>query len=363
MADRRPLWAILAASMLSLTACKTSTGDRSTESGISSVTLPAAIDYSKMSDEEALDMKLKMMLPHARGKYETEIMSVIHKGLVAGRKSGKFKNVSIEDLMAHARQEGNVLINALEFGWDLKKLRANGTNLWDIWMDPSNDLLGNISWSLWQTTSNNYLRYGKDFDPGLMQLFNDYIVKYGLTGPLEKASDWDIAKASGAYRKNIKTKLGAEPGQALLDKEREKLSQILPANPQLHILTTAALVQANYEHLGTHAPNAIRSYYWLDHQKNLVPSAWLGTVHDSNIQKRGDYGKQVMLGNESNDRGFVFWYAVTGDRAALTAMLEKWSSDPAKISKADYQQMKDKGLLKYSEKNPELYTQISALLP
>jgi hypothetical protein len=269
----------------------------------------------------------------------------------------------MEDMMTHARQEGNVLINGLEFGWDLKKMRANGTNMWDINMEPGNDLLGNISWSLWQTTSNNYLRYGQKFDPELKQLYKDYIVKYGLSVPEDKANELDISRATGSYRKKMKEKLGEQKANELLDLELKTLKRILSSKPQLHVMVTASLIQDNYDVYGVRSPNAIRSYYWLEHQKGLKPAAWLGTVHANDINVRGDYGKQIVLGNSSNDRGMVFWYAATGDQAAIRSLISLWDKDAGRLGKKDYDTLKTKGYLTYIKGQPGLFEQIRALLP
>jgi hypothetical protein len=331
---------------------------------IAEPTKDSATAAESATGEISLEARYQAMLPRTRGTLEPEILAVAKRGLLIGRQQGRYKDVSLEDLMAHARQEGNTLINALETGSPpLSKLKAIGTNLWDIHMQPSNDLLGNISWSIWQTISNNYLRFGKDFDPILKKYYEDHILKYGLTVPPDQATELDIARATYNYRKKMKEQLGEAKAAELLDQELAAIKSVVSVKPELHVLVTAALIQANYDDLGAHSPNGIRAYFWLDYQKNLVPSAWLGRVDAADLNVRGDYGKQVMLGNASNDRGMFFWYAVTGDRTTLDAIKAAWATDPAALTKADYSLLQSKGYLQYAATAPALYADVRALLP
>lgn len=321
------------------------------------------IDYSQMSATDALKTKYELMKPYVRNQPEAEILRVVYEGLSEAKAKGKYKDVNMEDMMAHALQEAMMMIGRLASGQPMPS-NAKGTTLWDIRMTPGNDLLGNVSWSVWQTITQNYLVYGREFNPELEKIYQRSIVKYGLE-IAQKVSGADatqvqISKATSLYKKTIREVEGTEKGDAIINQIEDDVGAVISKDPRLHTLATAALIQGNYDWLGVRDPFAVRAYYWYDYQKNLLPGSWLGPVHDHDISKRGDYGKQVTLGNSYNDRGMIFWYTVTRDKAALDAINAQWATDPAKIVKADAQTMKANGYVKFPD---AIYNAILANLP
>ncbi len=315
------------------------------------------IDYDAMTPVEALDKKYKLMQPFARGKQELEILRLSYETLVWGRKQNLWHDVTLEDLMAHARQESAQVIDMLEQGKDIKSAKAIGTNLWDFRMVPENDINGYISYSVWQTVEVHYLVLGRKFSPNIEQLYQDVIVKYSEANPWE-------------YKAKIIAKEGEAQAKVIINKFLEDLTTVVSRNPELHVKIVADLMAGHYKEIGVRAPDAIRSYFWIDIQKNLNPANWLNPVivaadryADPSAGVRGDYGKQIALGNSYNDRGMVFWYGVNGDAKALGRMVDAWKNDPARLKKADYELLKEKNYLTYESKNPETYQYILSKLP
>lgn len=316
-------------------------------------------DYDALTPVEALEKKYQLMQPFARGKQELEILRVSYETLVWGRKQNLWLDVTLEDLMAHARQESAQVIDMLEQGKDIKPAKAIGTNLWDFRMVPENDINGFISYSVWQTVEVHYLVLGRRFSPNIEKLYQDVIVKYS------EATPWE-------YKAKIVAKEGEAQAKVVINKFLEDLTTIVARNPELHVKIVADLMASHYKDIGVRAPDAIRSYFWIDIQKNLNPANWLNPVivaadraytNDPNAGVRGDYGKQIVLGNFYNDRGMVFWYGVNGDAKALERIVAAWKNDPAHLRKADYKFLREKKYLGYESKNPELFQYILSKLP
>lgn len=319
--------------------------------------------YQNMSIEQELETKYRLMLAHARNSAEKEILGVIYKGVLEMRQNELNKDVNMEDLMAHALQEAKLLIDRLANDEPMPD-NARGRTLWDIRMVPGNDLLGNVSWSVWQAITANYLIYGRNFNDSLASYYDDFIVKYGLEAgqniTAEEADIDHINKATNLFKKKLKEVEGEEKAQHLLSHLIDNVGAVIKNKPTLHVQVIASLIQANYNWLGVRNPFAVRAYFWFNYQQNLHPDAWLGSVHASDISQRGDYGKQVTLGNSYNDRGFLFWYVVTGDYAAIQHINEQWKYDPAQITKKNLKNLKKEGFIHYSD---EIYRKLLALLP
>lgn len=316
-----------------------------------------------MNHAEVLKQKLQLMLPHVRNSSEKEILETIYNSLLEAKSKGKYLDVNMEDLLAHSFQEAMTLINRLANNEPLPS-NAKGTHLWDIRMTPGNDLLGNVSWSVWQTITSNYLIFGRHFNDELAQYYQNFVVKYGLNTGLNldanKANSSQIKQAAAMFKKEMTEIEGEHKASLMISELLGNVGRIIANNPTLHAQVITALVQDNYNWLGIRDPMAVRAYYWYDYQQNLNPTAWLSPVHNHDINTRGDYGKQVTLGNSYNDRGFIFWYTVTRDKKSLEGIIEQWSTDPAKITKADIRILKEKNYIKYSD---EIYQEILAFLP
>lgn len=231
-------------------------------------------------------------------------------------------------------------------------------------MVPSNDLLGNVSWSVWQAITANYMVYGRYFSDSLASYYSDFIVKYGLEAgqniTVEKADINHINKATNLFKKKLTEIEGEEKAKQILNSLLDNIGEVIKDKPTLHVQVIASLVQANCNWLDVRNPSAVRAYYWLNYQQNLNPKSWLSSVHIADITLRGDYGKQVTLGNSYNGHGFLFWYLITGDYAAIEQINEQWKDDLARITKTDLMTLKNEGFIHYSE---EIYNNLLALLP
>jgi hypothetical protein len=305
---------------------------------------------------EALRVKYERMKPFMRNAVEREVLDVSYRALEEGRRDGRWMRVNLEDLMAHARQESGGVLDALAEGRDISSFRSVGHTVWGFHQLPSNDLLGFISFSVWQTITPNYLWFGKDISPKLAAL-------YARAGS-ESTQGSCSPIPNGFPRKGF-------------DGMNDELAAAVEAEPALHAKVIAALVDENYRERGVRSPAAVRAYFWSAIQKDLEPSMWLNPVRypddiapmpsnhcaDNNAKKRGDYGKQVMLGNTYNDRGALYWYAVTRDETEIEQIVRTWSQDRARITKRDYVLLRERGHLRYAEKNPEIYEYVLSHLP
>ncbi len=358
--NKKILCQILCASLMLVVAigCASNKNvDRKVNSGVQD-----GIDYEALSTEKALQKKYNRMLPHTRNEAEKEILEVIYKGLLATHTRGKTPDVNMEDLMAHALQEAMILINRVANNEPFPE-NAEGKTLWDIRMIPGNDLLGNVSWSVWQTITANYLIYGRHFNNSLATYYDDFIVKYGIESgqgiPAEEATIEHINTATNLFKKELEAVEGTEKAQQMLNQLLADVGKVIRDKPVLHAQVIASLIQANYDWLGVRDPFAVRAYYWYQYQQNLNPEAWLSSVHTADIEKRGDYGKQVTLGNSYNDRGLLFWYTVTKDYEAIEQIKRKWNADDAAITQKDLRLLREKGYIHYPD---SVYQELHALL-
>jgi peptidoglycan/xylan/chitin deacetylase (PgdA/CDA1 family) len=344
------------------------------------------VDYARMAPEDALREKYERMVPFTRNRVEREVLDVAYRGLLEGRRTGRWMDVGLEDLMAHARQESGGVIDALAGGGDVARFHAVGTTAWDFHQLPSNDLNGFISFSVWQTITPNYLWLGKDLSPKIADLHRRYVAPYRLTDAEASAAQAEECGSGDAPRDQrdafgFTSKMAKREtvGKAkpMFDAMIGELTRALAGEPTLHVEVIAELIARNYRRDGVRSPRAVRSYFWSAIQQNLDPAMWLRSVRydddgaptrengclDVNRNKRGDYGKQVVLASSYNDRGMVFWYGVTRDGAALRHLGAAWSSDPARITASDYRWLREQGRLGYADEHPEIYDYVIARLP
>lgn len=307
--------------------------------------------------QNSLEQKRDMMLKHANGGVERELINRAYEVLVEGKAQGKWKNVALEELMGYANQESKEALQKME------QEGVTGDAVWLFKSPAGEDLCGYISWSVFQLVTANYLELGYQYNAGFTKLYQDYVVKYNATV-------WD-------FTDKIREVEGVERSRELFAQLVDRFDAIFASDPEIHIKVACDIITANYATYGTRAPNAIREYFWLMIQKNLNPDNWLNPVRydddipptpengntDNNAYKRGDFGKQVMLGTFYNDRGMIYWFAVTQDEQEISKIVNIWSSDPARLKKADYQLLKDKGYLQYIEKYPEIYDYVYSRLP
>lgn len=347
-----------------------------------------AIDYETLDPEAALSKKVELMLPHCRTNLEKEVLRVSHLGLLWGRRNNDFRDVQLEDLMAHARQESGHVLDLLDRGEKLDPAGAIGTNAWDFHSKSTNDLLGYTSFSVWQDILPHYLLHGRHYSSKITKLWNVYVAPYpadradaliygpaGHNGPITSEMQ-QMANAFRFYPQMVK-KEGEELARAKVAKLVTEMTSTLAAEPELHVKVTAHLIQKNYRISGPRTPEAIRRYFCIEIQRNLKPESWINPVRfdddiapspangntDNNGLKRGDYGKQIVLGSSYNDRGMMYWYAVTRDSKRLREIVGNWAGDPASLRRSDYEMLHAKGWLKYESTHPELYRDVLSQLP
>lgn len=324
---------------------------------ISMANSPREIRPPQVGGSADLRAKKDKMLSFANGGVEREIMERCYSVLSRGREEGRWPDVELEDLMAHSIQESK------EEHIRMDREGIRGKAVWDFRSHPSNDLGGLISWSIFQAVTANYLDIGPQFSSEIGEITQKYVTEYD-------AHIWNFAQ-------KIREVEGDHRGTEIVKELVLRLETVLRENPDIHIQVIAELVQRHYDTFGVRAPDAIREYFWLRIQTNLNPANWLNPVRfkddlmptpengyaDNNVHKRGDYGKQVAMGNFYNDRGIIFWYTVTGDEVKIKAMIKAWESDPARLINSDYQILWKLGYLRYAEKHPEIYHRILAQLP
>ncbi|WP_147372182.1 hypothetical protein [Mariniphaga sediminis] len=315
------------------------------------------IDYSSMTIKEKLDTKKDLMLSYTINQVEEEIITRCYFVLLKGQKNGNWLNVELEDLISHALQESKGELVAMN------KEKIKGKEIWNFRSHPANDLSGLISWSVFQAVTANYLEIGRTFHTGIDTLYAENVTKY-------QATVWNFST-------KMKEAEGEEGARLKFTHMINRLEHILWDNPDIHVRVICELIQKHYDSLGIRSPNAIREYFWLMIQKNLNPSHWLNPVRfhddippsssngyvDNNAHKRGDYGKQVVLGNSYNDRGMIFWYAASQDKERIERMIQMWKSDPAHLKDDDYKTLKRKGYLRYMNTHSKLYNTVLAYLP
>lgn len=335
------------------------------------------INYGGMSQQDALKKKYTRMRWHCRNAVEEEVLRVIYEGLSWGRERGMFMHINIEDLMAEARQESGGTIDRLAQGKDLSPEGSIGTTVWNFHQIPGNDLNGLISLSVWQGITHNYLIYGRKFSDKIQKLVEDYVYKYGIDPGNTNPDDKAIAKGVWAYSANMEKVEGKEKAKELAEQFLQRLVDIVSEDPTIHVKVIASLIEENYATYGVDSPNAIRAYFWLAIQKNLDPKNWLNPVRydddvppapennftDNNVSKRGDYAKQVVLGNTYNDRGIIYWYVATNDEMAMRQMIKAWEKDPARLTKEDYLGMREKGYFSFEKEWPGVVYLITSMLP
>lgn len=365
---------LLALSLIS-TGCLTRSAERREPS--SQVMAPeatAADIQTGLNRLAEIDAKVKRLQPYVRGKQEAEILRVSAQTLRWAVQNNLWPDVTLEDLLAHARQESNDVLNRLDAKREIRSIGGIGSSVWDFRMVPTNDLNGFVSYSVWQAVEVNYLTVGRLYDEELNRIYKDYIVKYSFDG-VEEVDPETLESAPWGYKEKIAAAEGEAQAKKLIDQLLRRISKRTTAHPELHVKVIAHLIQANYDTFGVRSPDAIRNYFWLEIQRSLNPDNWLQPVIVKNDQspastggtdihadKRGDYGKQVALGNSYNDRGMIYWYTVSGDDKRRRQLIDAWKNDPARLRKADYQKLKDSGFLKYMEKQPDVFEKVMAAL-
>lgn len=214
-----------------------------------------------------------------------EVLETAYHALAAGEAVGRWPDVGLEDLWAHAIQEGRSLFaRPPDRRWG-----ATGPA-------ETRDMIGQTTVGPWQITVDN------------------------ARGPLGEAyglrADLPPAEVAAALRERPST-------QAAL---------------------ACDLVQRAYVTLGRRGPYAIQSYFWLSAfvKGEIGQGPWDAPVlpgappaggdrHDPTAEQKrqtGFYAKQVVLGSPHNPYGLIWWLWVTRDDDAIVALLRRWREEP-----------------------------------
>lgn len=210
------------------------------------------------------------------------VLEIAYKALLEGKAEGKWADVGIEDLWAHAIKEGAGLFNDPSRRWG--KTTAEETK----------DLIGQTTIGPWQITINNVKNiYGKP---------------YGI------AEDWPD----------------------------EKVYAFCRDHPDVQVKMIADYIHLSYSTFGRRTPYAIQRYFWLDGYVR----GWIGRGEwdksvlceppDGNWRNitpemkanTGFYAKQLVCGWRSNSHGLLYWLWVTRDDAAMRDLLRAWRDQP-----------------------------------
>ncbi|MCD6385616.1 hypothetical protein J7M23_07525 [Candidatus Sumerlaeota bacterium] len=212
------------------------------------------------------------------GRGGLEVLTVAYKALQEKKKNNEAGLVGLEDLWAHALQEGAVLFNKPDKLWG--KTTAQETS----------DMLGQTTIGPWQITIWNV----KDI----------YGPPYGVK------KEWSNAKVYAWCRER----------------------------PLVQAKMITDYIQKSYEDYGKRSPYAIQRYFWLEAYvkgeigqgewtKSPVAKSPTGRWQDLTPEMKRDtgfYAKQVLLGNKHNPHGLLFWLWVTGDIDAIKETLRTW---------------------------------------
>ena len=209
-----------------------------------------------------------------------EVLETAYHTLAAGQAMGRWLDVGLEDLWAHALKEGRTLFADPKARWG--RTTAAQTR----------DMIGQTTIGPWQMTIRNVQKI------------------YGL--PYGVRYDWPT----------------------------EDVFHFIEARPTVQAGMICDYIGNSYASLGVRGPFSIQRYFWLSAfvkgeigqgawDKSVLPVApdgdWTKLTY---AMKRdtGFYAKQILLGTEYNPRGLLYWLWVTDDLDAIRATFEAWKS-------------------------------------
>ena len=250
-----------------------------------------------MSDD--LQRRFERMLDRSReyGDGGREVLETAYHTLAAGRAMGRWIDVGLEDLWAHAIKEGRGLFPDPKTRWG--RTTAAQTR----------DMIGQTTIGPWQMTIQNVQKqYGQP---------------YGVH------RDWPV----------------------------ERAFRFCEERPGVQAGMICDYIAISYASLGVRGPLAIQRYFWLSAwvkgdiglgpwDKSVLPDAPDGDFSKLTYAMRRDtgfYAKQILVGHRSNPHGLLYWLWVNDDldaiRAALLAWKEQrdveWDEGPADVKYLD----------------------------
>lgn len=254
------------------------------------------------------------------------VLATAFRVLRAGQAVGKWPLVGLEDLWVEAIQEGGGLFNRPERRWG--RTTAAETK----------DMIGQTTIGPWQITVTNVK------------------TKYGL--PYGVQPEWSDAEVYAYCRDH----------------------------PEVQVQMIADYMQEAYAKYGHRGPYGIQRYFWLEGYVRgwIGQGAWDQSVlpepPDGDWQKltpqmkanTGFYAKQILVGWRGNSRGLLYWLWVTGDEAAIRAVLRVWRDQTVMTwneSSGDAVAAEERGRfevypadLRYLQKHPECYSALTRLV-
>ena len=241
---------------------------------------PAAARVAATLDPVAADFHKMRAASGAFGDGGVIVLTVGAEALTEGKKAGKWPDVELTDLWAHAIKEGSVLFNAPERRWG-----KTGP-------EETADIIGQTTIGPWQMTIQN--------------VKHKYGPKYGVDPA------WDD----------------------------EAVYTFCRDNPKVQASMISDLIQENYDLLGKRSPYAIQCYFWLEAyaKREIGQGPWdkrvLPTAPDGDWKKltpemkadTGFYAKQLVCGSPTNHYGLLYWLAVTEKDAEIADLLRTWKN-------------------------------------
>lgn len=219
-----------------------------------------------------------------------EVLAVAEQAVTSRHADGAAELVTVEDLWAHALQEGLILFNDPKSRWGPTTAEETA------------DMIGQTTVGPWQMTVQNIRHI------------------YGPTYGVE--SDWS--------------------DEEIVSWARE--------NPVAQGKMIADYIQKSYEQFGQRSPYAIQRYFWLEPyvrgeigqamewwKSPVAKPASGGTWEElTATEKRntGFYAKQVLMGTSYTKSGLLFWLIVSGDEDAAKETVRVWR-DQEKIALRD----------------------------
>ena len=208
------------------------------------------------------------------------VLETAYHTLAAGRAMDRWPDVGLEDLWAHAIQEGRTLFNDDKARWGRTGPRE------------TKDMIGQTTVGPWQLTTTN--------------IQNEYGVPYGVH------ADWTM----------------------------KQVFDFCESHPAVQAGMICDYIQKSYSMLGTRSPYAIQRYFWLEAfvKNEIGQGQWdksvLPTPPDGDWKKltpamkadTGFYAKQILLGYKTKSDGLLYWLWVTGDLDAISATLSMWKT-------------------------------------
>lgn len=291
--------------------------------------LAAGCAAPRAADRQTLDLKTR----HARLLAASEpfgdggalVLEVAREALAEGHASGKWPDVGIEDLWAHAIKEGGGLFNNPARRWGATTARETA------------DIMGQTTIGVWQMTVTN--------------VKNHYGPPYGVD------PSWT--------------------DQQVVDFCRER--------PVVQAKMIADYIQRSSEEHGTRTPYAIQRYFWLGGyvrgaigqgawDDSVLPRAPDGDWRNLTPEMKaatGFYAKQIVCGSRTNPHGLLYWLWVTGDEEGIRGVLRAWR-DQTRLAYDGDGRLVDTGQagefairvedLKYLERFPEAHAGVARLV-